>query len=101
MKRIQLFEFEDFDWLPNTVRTGLTNLLVILLKLLGISDVLASLLLSVKEKHNFSQIVDMGSGSGGAMPDVIQKINEVADEPVDLLLTDLHLQIRQIAAGLE
>lgn len=90
MKRIQLFEFEDFDWLPNSVRTGLTNLLVVLLKMLGISEVLANLINTIKEKHNFSQIVDMGSGSGGAMPDVIKKINEGAEEMIKLLLTDLH-----------
>lgn len=90
MKRIQLFEFEDFDWLPNSIRTGLTNLLVVLLKMVGVSEALVNVIKTIQGKHNFSQIVDMGSGSGGAMIDVIQKINKETNKSVDLLLTDLH-----------
>lgn len=91
MKRIQLFEFEDFHWFPDIIRTGMTNLIVILHKIMGTSDVLTKLLLDIRRKYNYTQIVDLGSGSGGALPKVIKKINnDRIDTPIKLLLTDLH-----------
>src|SRR5690606_1748954 len=84
-------EFEDFPWLPKIIRTGLTNLLVVLHRLSGTTEVIADLISQAKAKTNFSQVVDLGSGSGGAMPDVIERIN-AADpgKPIRLILTDLH-----------
>lgn len=91
MKRIQLFEFEDFHWLPKPIRTGVTNLIVVLHKLLGTSEVLVNLIEEAKNKYHFNQIVDLGSGSGGAMLDVIQQLNtEESSTPTELILTDLH-----------
>ena len=91
MKRIQLFEFEDFDWLPGTIRAGITNLLIVFHKLMGTADVLSQLIMKVREKHNFDQIVDLGSGSGGAMLESFEKINEaLKDDPLSLLMTDLY-----------
>ena len=89
MKRIQLFEFEDFKWFPNIFRNSMTNLLVVLHKMIGTTDVLATLISKVKEKHNFLQIIDLGSGSGGAMLEVIKKLN-TETQTIDLVLTDLH-----------
>ena len=91
MKRIELFEFEDFPWFPKVIRTSMTNLIVIFHKMMGTSEVLSNLILDLKKKHNFSQITDLGSGSGGPMIDVIQQINETTqNEKVKLVLTDLH-----------
>lgn len=91
MKRIHLFEFEDFEWLPKSIRTAVTNLIVVLHRLIGTSDVIAGLIKQARNKFDFSQIVDLGSGSGGAMLDVIKKINEKPDEnPINLILTDLY-----------
>ena len=67
MKRIELFEFEDFPWLPNVVRTGVTNLIVVLHKLMGTKEVISKLILGITNKHKLNQIVDLGSGSGGPM----------------------------------
>ncbi len=90
MKRIQLFEFEDFNWLPDTIRTSLTNLIVVLHRLLGTADVITSLIQKVRSNHEFSQVVDLGSGSGGAMLEVAEQLNEEEKDVVDFLLTDLH-----------
>lgn len=91
MKRIQLFEFEDFDWFPAVIRSGMTNLIVVLHKLFGTHEVIAGLLENVRTKYNFSQIVDMGSGSGGPMPEVVRTLNaENPERPVKLILSDLH-----------
>ncbi|MDX2245744.1 MAG: hypothetical protein SF052_03145 [Bacteroidia bacterium] len=91
MKRKELFEFEDFPWLPNVIRTGVTNLIVVFHKLAGTAEVIADLILNVREKYNFTQITDLGSGSGGPMLEVIQKIN-AGDKhsKMNLVLTDFY-----------
>lgn len=91
MKRVQLFEFEDFDWFPSWIRAAMTNLIVVLHKMMGTPDVLAKLIRDLRARVPFDQIVDLGSGSGGAMPMVLEKLNEQAeDKPLKLILTDLH-----------
>ncbi|MDT7832589.1 hypothetical protein RQM59_09370 [Flavobacteriaceae bacterium S356] len=91
MKRIQLFEFEDHSWFPDWIRSCMTNLLVVMHKLMGTKEVLVHLLSDVKKRHNFTQIVDLGSGSGGIMPEVIRSLNDQnSASSIDLLLTDLH-----------
>ncbi|MGB0915101.1 MAG: hypothetical protein ACPGVI_03470 [Crocinitomicaceae bacterium] len=91
MKRVQLFEFEDFNWFPNWLRGALTNLLVVLHKMMGVNQVIADLVkTSIKDK-NINQIVDLGSGSGGSMPEVAQILqNSEGTEQLSLLMTDLY-----------
>ncbi len=91
MKRIQLFEFEDFDWFPSWLRTCMTNLIVILQNMMGIDKVLAELIVRLLKEHSLSRIVDLGSGSGGVMPQVLNTIHETAElKDVSLLMTDLY-----------
>ncbi|MFZ1809175.1 MAG: hypothetical protein WAU36_18220, partial [Cyclobacteriaceae bacterium] len=91
MKRIELFEFEDFHWLPGVIRTGVTNLIIVLHKLIGTSKVIKGLILNIHQKHKFSQITDMGSGSGGPMLDVIKEWNDGnTDENLNLVLSDVY-----------
>ena len=91
MKRVQLFEFEDFSWFPAPIRTAMTNLIVVFHKMLGTGEVIAQLLSKIKTQLPFNQIVDLGSGSGGAMPLALKALNaENESNQVNLLLTDLH-----------
>ena len=91
MKRIQLFEFEDFNWLPATIRNGVTRLIQVLHKMMGTSELLADLIEKARKKYPFDQLVDLGSGAGGAMPDVLKALNEKEGlENVKMLLTDLY-----------
>lgn len=91
MKRIQLFEFEDFGWFPSAIRTGMTNLIVVLHKMMGTSVVIANLIENIKKRYDFTQIVDLGSGSGGAMLDVMQEFkNKPETKNIKLIMTDLH-----------
>lgn len=98
MKRIELFEFEDFEWLPSVIRTGITNLIVVFHKLMGTAEVVSELIINVREKYNFSQIVDLGSGSGGTMPESLKRVNEkIEGQAINLMLTDLHPNEKFIA----
>ena len=90
MKRIQLFEFEDFGWFPTWLRACMTNLIVILQKMLGVPDLLAHLIADILKERNLNTIVDLGSGSGGAMPEVLRSIHRIKGlEGVTLTMTDL------------
>lgn len=90
MKRIQLFEFEDFNWFPSWMRIPMTNLLVVLHKIMGTKEVLFNLLIHIQKTHPFHSIVDLGSGSGGIMPTVVNTWNDEMENKIHLTLTDLH-----------
>ena len=90
MKRIQLFEFEDFGWFPSWLRVCMTNLIVILQKIIGVPELLADLIADILKKKQINSIVDLGSGSGGAMPEVMDSLHEIEGlEQVTLTMTDL------------
>jgi hypothetical protein len=90
MKRIQLFEFEDQNWFPNNIRIGLTRLIMVLHKMLGLADVLSERIGHALTKSENSTIVDLGSGAGGAMPDVLELVkNKEGFEKTNLILSDL------------
>ena len=90
MKRIQLFEFEDFGWFSGWLRVCMTNLIVILQKIIGVPELLANLIADILKKKSLSSIVDLGSGSGGAMPEVMDSLHEIEGlEQVTLTMTDL------------
>ncbi len=90
MKRIQLFEFEDQPWFPGWLRTSLTNLIVVFNRMIGIDKVIAILLSDILREKAVRDIVDLGSGAGGAMPDVLSQIRqEEGLENTKLLMTDL------------
>jgi hypothetical protein len=91
MKRIQLFEFEDFRWFPGIFRDGITRLIQVLHRMMGTAELLSDLILMARKKHGFDQIVDVGSGAGGAMPEVCRIINANKQEKaLKVLLTDLY-----------
>ena len=91
LKRIQLFEFEDFDWFPTAFRVSMTNLINVFHRMRGTEIYVHQKLADIRKMDPFNSIVDIGSGSGGVMPGVVQALNEASpDAPVKLLLTDLH-----------
>ncbi len=91
MRRIQLFEFEDFSWFPNWLRNCMTNLIVVLQRMMGIPEALAGLIAGIVESKEISRIVDMGSGSGGAMPEVLKILRSKPGlENIELMMTDLY-----------
>jgi hypothetical protein len=90
MKRIHLFEFEDFSWFPGWMRDAGTRLIVVMHKLLKTDRQLAEILIPVMKKHGISSITDLCSGGGGPMPDVYKRIKEEPGlEKTELILTDL------------
>jgi hypothetical protein len=91
MKRIQLFEFEDFGWFPDALRRSMTRLIALLHKMVGTKEVIGDLLAPIIKEIQNSRIVDLGSGSGGIMPEVMKYLEEEYNlNHLNLLLTDLY-----------
>ncbi|MGI9548099.1 MAG: hypothetical protein ACR2MM_12725 [Flavobacteriaceae bacterium] len=91
MKRIQLFEFEDFQWFPKPIRRSMTNLIAVLHRMVGTKEVIAGLLSTVISDMKIDKIVDLGSGSGGIMPEVLESLESDYNlKDIELTLTDLY-----------
>ncbi|GAA4009587.1 hypothetical protein GCM10022408_22130 [Hymenobacter fastidiosus] len=101
MKRIHLFEFEDFAWFPNSLRSGLTRLIVVMHKLLGSSADLVQLLHRALAHSESAAIVDLCSGSGGPMLDVYRTLKQQPGlAHLTLTLSDLYPN-RTLAAAIQ
>jgi hypothetical protein len=91
MKRIHLFEFEDYGWFPNWIRQCMTRLIVVIHKILGSEDELAALLARALTYTESTRIIDLCTGSGGPMPEVLHILKtKHGFDHVELTLTDLY-----------
>ena len=99
MKRIHLFEFEDFAWFPNGLRMSLTRLIVVMHRLLGSSADLTNLLQRALAHSPTPTIVDLCSGSGGPMLEVYHTLKaRPGADSLRLTLTDLYPNLELAAA---
>lgn len=91
MKRIQLFEFEDFGWFPDFLRVCMTRYVALIHRLLGTRKDLLALLGRALGRSKAARIVDLCSGSGGPMIDVATDLRATgAHDGLELVLTDLY-----------
>ena len=91
MKRIHLFEFEDFNWFPHWIRLRMTRLINVMHKLVGTSQEITEPIARVLKETGATEIVDLCSGSGGPMPEVLEMIRKKPGlENTHLTLTDLY-----------
>ena len=94
MKRVQLFEFEDFTWFPDVIRKNMTKLIVVFNKMMKLDEVIVNGIKPYLKKYK--NIVDLGSGAGGIMPAVLNKI-QTPENDLHLTLTDLYPNKEAIA----
>ena len=91
MKRVHVLEFEDLHWFPGWLRTAMTNVIVVLSRALGVTPVLAKLVSRTLEQQEIDQVVDLGSGGGGVMPAVLERVRaQPTTSSTELTLTDLY-----------
>jgi len=91
MKRVHVLEFEDLAWFPAWLRTCMTNLIVVFGRVIGANQVLAGLVARVLKETQLEEIVDLGSGGGGSMPEVLALLREDPDTAhARLTMTDLY-----------
>lgn len=84
--RIHLFEFEDLDWFPNTIRESMTDFLGSFLRLVGFYKTIIPLLETTLQRTKHNQIIDLCSGSGYPIVDVSNSMGKLKN--VSYLLTD-------------
>lgn len=97
MKRLHLFEFEDFEWVPRPIRDGGTDLLDLAFDRLGFYAGAAPRLGAVLEATGQSAVIDLCSGGGGGTLSAWRSLPSAAREGVSLTLTDLHPNAAAIA----
>jgi hypothetical protein len=89
VKRVHVPELEDLAWFPSVLRTSMTNLIVVFARKFGVIPVLASLVARALQARGLSRVVDLGSGGGGPMPEVIEALRRRPQtRDVELVMTD-------------
>jgi hypothetical protein len=90
MKRIHLFELEDQPWFPDWIRQRMTAYIQSLHKDLGTANLIVPLVNRGLECSD-NRVIDLCSGAGGPMVDVVRIIRSQSPAPsTELLLTDLY-----------
>lgn len=89
MRRLHLFELEDFPWFPAVLRDGGTAYLRFAARMLGHGAALAPTLAGSLRRTGERRLVDLCSGGAGPVPDVVEALATEGLE-VEALLTDAH-----------
>ena len=75
MKRIHLFEFEDFKWFPDFIRDGGTDFLGFILKLTKFYAPAVTVLENLIHTSGYRKVLDLCSGNGGPVEFIYQRID--------------------------
>lgn len=95
MKRIHLFEFEDFNWFPNWLRMCMTRYIVTFHKLLGTREPLSKLVAKALKHSKEPHVIDLCSGAGGPMLDVAEELRTTHGvKNLKLTLSDLYPNVK-------
>jgi hypothetical protein len=86
--KIRLFEFEDFPWFPEIIRSGGTDYLRYLLTATNIYQPITPLLVKGIEKTGSDNILDLCSGGGGAIQQVQSNIKKQFNKDIEIRLSD-------------
>ena len=89
MRRYQLFEFLDQPWLPAPLRAAATSYLKAAYKVTSLPAAWAEIIVQVLERCGRERIVDLGSGCGGPMEQVMSRMAKLGHCP-QVTLTDLY-----------
>lgn len=89
MKRMHLFEFEDFAWFPKVIRDLMTDYLGFVVARFKLYKPVVPLLKQVLNATGETVVVDLASGGGGPWPVLGPELK--ADYPaLQVILTDLY-----------
>jgi len=85
LPRVQWFEFNELDWLPETVRNAITETLRVLSLSLRVHEVIWPVLQPLIDQTGSRCIVDLCSGAGGP---VVALANRLSQADMTVYLTD-------------
>jgi hypothetical protein len=87
--RLHLFEWEDQAWFPASLRAAITSYLAATYGITPIPKLWAERLSTLLATDRLNEIVDLGSGSGGPLPLVVNEL-ETQGFKLRVILTDLY-----------
>ena len=88
--KLRGFEFEDQAWFPEIIRDGMTDYLRFLFHTFKLYQPVLPLLKDALIKTNTHQILDLCSGSGGAMEGIYETLNGTFSADIKITLSDLY-----------
>lgn len=88
MRRLHLFELEDYSWFPKAVRDGGTDLLDLMFARMGFYRALVPTLAALVEATAERRLVDLCSGGGGGALAMRALLDEQGRHGLELHLTD-------------
>jgi hypothetical protein len=92
MKRVHLFEFEDFQWFPSAIRNYMTDFLQYVSNRFDIYKAVVPLINDVLERTHSDRIIDLASGGGGGLLKLSEHLH--ASHPdLEIVLTDYYPNI--------
>jgi len=89
MKRLHLFEFEDFPWFPETLRNGITDYLSFVANKYDVYKPIIPIIQKGMKASGTKKIIDIASGGGGGVK-LIQKHLKNDGLKINIVLTDLY-----------
>ena len=93
--RLHLFEWEDQPWFPSVLRTAMTSYLATAYSITPLPKRWAHCLSQFMRRDEVTQIVDLGSGSGGPVALVLKELAERGFK-VSITLTDLYPDVNRV-----
>ena len=87
--KLRGFEFEDQPWFPGVIRNYMTDYLRFLFHVFKLYHPVFPLLKQALLKTNSHQILDLCSGSGGAMEDIYLNLKTTFNKDIQIILSDL------------
>jgi hypothetical protein len=85
--RIHLFEFEDLPWFPSNIREGGTDYLRFFLNGTNFYRPIVPLLAELQETSGVDQVIDLCSGGGGGIEQVVSDLKPIRPQ-TQVCLTD-------------
>ncbi len=86
--RFHIFEFEDLQWFPNSIREGGTDYLRYFFDAGGFYKPVIPIIAQTLQQIGENRVIDLCSGGGGAIEQIHKGLQQNAEEPVAITLTD-------------
>lgn len=87
--KLRGFEFEDQPWFPEIIRDSMTDYLRFLFHTFKLYQPVLPLIKDALIKTGSHQILDLCSGSGGAMEGIYENLKQTFNAEIKITLTDL------------
>ncbi len=85
---MRLFEFEDLEWFPDTIRRSMVDYLSFFLRKTNYYEPVIPLISECLEHSDTQQIIDLCSGGGGPILQVQKHLKAFTGNTTPILLTD-------------